>query len=186
VRPSFSRHALGVIPLQSQTEIELSSYKISSRNRTDFLDRGLILSMRKLEKKINTRILSELKKREMSQTELARIADIPQGYLNELLNLKKEKRWNIETLEKVSEALNIPAWSFLAAPEDVLPPEYLRWVEAYNSLDEFGKRNIENEMLAAKHRQEDERKKKQDRLNYAYQWATTILNRVQCQLSQRQ
>jgi transcriptional regulator with XRE-family HTH domain len=105
--------------------------------------------------------MSELRKRHMKQNELADLADMQQSYVNELLNLKK--RWNVENLEKISNALDMPAWQLFADPSEVLPQEYLEWADDYARLDKDSRRIVDSMLKATRVQtkaEQDAKKKK--------------------------
>ena len=52
-------------------------------------------------------INSELEKRNMSVSSLARLANISIPYMHELLRDDGKKRWNEDTIQRVTEALGI-------------------------------------------------------------------------------
>jgi len=52
-------------------------------------------------------ILKELENRKMTVSDLARLAGISIPYMHELLRDDGKKRWNEDTIEQVSKALNI-------------------------------------------------------------------------------
>ncbi len=146
---------------QSPLVIGLSTQKITYSVNPPLNSRDSYRYMRLLEKEISKRVAQELKKRGISQTELAKRAEIHQGHLNTLMNLKPGKRWNVDNLDSVAKALHIPAWHLLTDPETVLPPEYRQWKSDYDSLDDDRKRIVDDIMVAARVRREENGKKKQ-------------------------
>lgn len=120
--------------------------------------------MRELEKTISTRIRDVMRKKDLNVLRLAEKAEMSDGYLNELLNLKQNKRWNIDNIEKVAGALGVPAWQLFVDPRDVIPPEYLALMEDYQRLDPMRKQIVDDALMAAKHQKsngaDDDKKNK--------------------------
>ncbi len=90
--------------------------------------------MRNVEKVITKRIREILHERDIRQSHLAEKANIPQGYLNELMNLSPRKRWNADHMERISEALNIPVWMLFVDPVSILSQEDWRLLTSYRNL----------------------------------------------------
>jgi len=81
-------------------------------------------------------IRSQLKKKEKTQSWLAKEMGREEGYISELLNCKDDKRWNSTIIDEAIKALNIPAWHLFADPEKVYPANHQLIVKAYLSLPE--------------------------------------------------
>jgi transcriptional regulator with XRE-family HTH domain len=81
---------------------------------------------------LGLRIKAKLKEMKRSQAWLAEQADIPTGYLNELINAKK--RWNLDVLGNVSNALEIHISKLLSADTISTPKENLSSNDRFNAL----------------------------------------------------
>ncbi len=69
--------------------------------------------MRSSDETISKRVRELLKDKNLSQRWLAEEIDMQVSYLNELLNLTRNRRWNSDHIDSVAKALKVEAWQLL-------------------------------------------------------------------------
>ncbi len=116
--------------------------------------------MRTLEKECSRRVLALIEEKKTSQEALAPKAGISKNYLSELINGKR--RWNIQKIESVADALGVPAWQLMIDPREVIPASYRKLMEDYCNLDADGKRLVDGLLFAAAHAAEEKKSVKEN------------------------
>lgn len=103
-----------------------------------------------ISKTISKRIHDMTRKRGVTLSQLAVDAGMTQGYMSQLLNNLKGKRWNVEMLEAVAEQLKCEVWELLVDPRDVIPKKYIDLMDAYECLDGQQRVIVDGLLTAAK------------------------------------
>lgn len=109
------------------------------------------------EKVFNSRLETLRVKKDISQEALGQSADIEKSYFSRLLGSAEKprtdpnkKRWNIDHINDLSQALNVPAWQLFIDPREVIPPEYLQLMEDYKGLDPLRKQIVDDAFAASR------------------------------------
>lgn len=111
------------------------------------------------EKIFNERLEFLRSKKDLSQEALAHLIEVEKSYFSRLLNSAEKrrknpndpdkKRWNIDHIDRLSKALNVPVWQLFVDPSDIFPQEYTDWKKRYDALDADNKRIIDALLLTA-------------------------------------
>ena len=88
-----------------------------------------------LDSKFSKRIRIILKERGVTMRELSRITGITQSYLSQLLTEDSRKKWNLEKVQLVADALNTPVWQLFMQDTNV-PEQKHPLIDTLDRLEE--------------------------------------------------
>lgn len=108
----------------------------------------ILYGMQSIENIISQRIRDILDSKGQNVSRLAEMTNRTTGYLSMLLNNKHGKRWNIDLLSEVAQALNVPMWHLFVDPKETISRDAYNVIDRYNRLDPDGKRIVDSILRA--------------------------------------